>query len=707
MASAGLTASAGLVASVGVMAPPGVIVVDEAHAFINPASRRAQALGALAARAPVLLLSATPIGMSPEELCKLLRLFLPVGALAPVLGESLEEHLAPCGSSLPAGPAADLGALLRTVLIRHPRALIQRRWPEGVEVRGRGGERALLCFPERDLLRLGWSVEPPAALDALIEGMESLDEGALGLPGGLLRALLLARLESSPAALSASLARLEGFLTRSKEAILAGGSLDRAAWRRLFDGLAVEEDRQLVMPFMFEAISGGGGDSNLIDAQLWRVRRLRAQADALRAVDSKLLMLLDFVRSTVEGSRVLVFARFRDTARAVYEGLIGGLPRVGVGLVCGAGGWVGGQGRASGSGRRAVEGVLASFAAERGGVRVLVATDVLAEGHDMRGCGCVVSYDLAWNPRVLVQRHGRIDRLGPGRRRARVVVMAPEGALEERLRLVERLGQRAAVMEVSMGQVGVLARVGGDPGGGAAEVACGIEERAAVELDMRSDRLALEGLGAGRGSRGVVGGEVAPGWALWATPRHPPGCLFVMDLGVAGALLYWCFVPEGGEGGVEVDRGVLYDRLRRLMRSEARARVRAPSRALRCALASALGERARLRSASMRPWVHPPGSASALLMRRLCEEAPPGLGEVEALRRRGAAFEALRRPLPAHVGGWLAGALDAGEPLCDVIDGLLSRVVVEGVGGSEGCGEVRVVGFLVFEVRSPGGYGGG
>jgi hypothetical protein len=43
---------------------------------------------------------------------------------------------------------------------------------------------------------------------------------------------------------------------------------------------------------------------------------------------------------------------------------------------------------------------------------VLVTTDVLSEGMNLQQCRNVVNYDLPWNPMRLVQRHGRIDRIG-------------------------------------------------------------------------------------------------------------------------------------------------------------------------------------------------------------------------------------------------------------------------------------------------------
>ena len=45
-------------------------------------------------------------------------------------------------------------------------------------------------------------------------------------------------------------------------------------------------------------------------------------------------------------------------------------------------------------------------------IDVLVSTDGLSEGQNRQDCGCLINYDLHWNPTRLVQRAGCIDRLG-------------------------------------------------------------------------------------------------------------------------------------------------------------------------------------------------------------------------------------------------------------------------------------------------------
>ena len=47
-----------------------------------------------------------------------------------------------------------------------------------------------------------------------------------------------------------------------------------------------------------------------------------------------------------------------------------------------------------------------------GEVDILFATDCISEGQNLQDCDCLVNYDIHWNPVRIIQRFGRIDRLG-------------------------------------------------------------------------------------------------------------------------------------------------------------------------------------------------------------------------------------------------------------------------------------------------------
>lgn len=82
---------------------------------------------------------------------------------------------------------------------------------------------------------------------------------------------------------------------------------------------------------------------------------------------------------------------------------------------------------------------------------VLFATDVLSEGVNLQQAGQIVSVDLPWNPMRLVQRHGRIDRIGSHHRHVRIGCFFPAKHLEELLKIEEVLQRKIAYANAAIG----------------------------------------------------------------------------------------------------------------------------------------------------------------------------------------------------------------------------------------------------------------
>jgi hypothetical protein len=77
-------------------------------------------------------------------------------------------------------------------------------------------------------------------------------------------------------------------------------------------------------------------------------------------------------------------------------------------------------------------------------IDVLISTDVLSEGQNLQDCGYLVNYDLHWNPTRMVQRAGRIDRIGTDFDTLWIYNMFPDEGLERLLGLVESLSRKIA-----------------------------------------------------------------------------------------------------------------------------------------------------------------------------------------------------------------------------------------------------------------------
>lgn len=170
----------------------------------------------------------------------------------------------------------------------------------------------------------------------------------------------------------------------------------------------------------------------------WLKRKLKGfSVDELAQNDSKFATFLNELRRLLANdpaAKLIVFTTFRGTARYVADRLrqsgIDAAPLMG------------GQGIDKTS-------VVAGFRDDPNR-RVLVCTDVAAEGVDLQFCRLVVNYDLPWNPMRVEQRIGRIDRIGQQSRRILIWNFVHEDTIDARImvRLIERIG----VFESTLGE---------------------------------------------------------------------------------------------------------------------------------------------------------------------------------------------------------------------------------------------------------------
>jgi superfamily II DNA/RNA helicase len=85
-------------------------------------------------------------------------------------------------------------------------------------------------------------------------------------------------------------------------------------------------------------------------------------------------------------------------------------------------------------------------------IRILVSTDILSEGLNLQDAFIVINYDLHWNPVRLIQRIGRLDRIGALADVVYVHNFFPEKKLEKHLRLKERIQRRIDEIHRTIGE---------------------------------------------------------------------------------------------------------------------------------------------------------------------------------------------------------------------------------------------------------------
>ncbi len=186
------------------------------------------------------------------------------------------------------------------------------------------------------------------------------------------------------------------------------------------------------------------------------------QVDAAR--DAKLTALREVIEQKClnpinPGNRkVIVFTAFADTAHYLYEQLAPWAKTtlgIDTALVTGTG-----SNRTTLHGlRKDLSSILTAFSprskerpeefAYEGELNLLIATDCISEGQNLQDCDWLINYDIHWNPVRIIQRFGRIDRIGSPNERIQLVNFWPNMELEEYINLEQRVSGRMVLLDIS------------------------------------------------------------------------------------------------------------------------------------------------------------------------------------------------------------------------------------------------------------------
>lgn len=84
-------------------------------------------------------------------------------------------------------------------------------------------------------------------------------------------------------------------------------------------------------------------------------------------------------------------------------------------------------------------------------IDILIATDCVSEGQNLQDCDICINYDIHWNPVRIVQRFGRIDRIGSKNKEIQLVNFWPDISLDEYIKLNSKVETRMAIVDQSTG----------------------------------------------------------------------------------------------------------------------------------------------------------------------------------------------------------------------------------------------------------------
>lgn len=184
-------------------------------------------------------------------------------------------------------------------------------------------------------------------------------------------------------------------------------------------------------------------------------------ADITPEHDSKLQELLKLISDKIENpinpgnKKVLIFSAFSDTAEYLYEH-VGTYVKKKYGLNTAViTGSIDGKTTIRGF-KASLNNVLTCFSPISKGkdllmpesdadIDILIATDCISEGQNLQDCDYLVNYDIHWNPVRIIQRFGRIDRIGSKNQYIQLVNFWPDMDLDEYINLKSRVETRMKI----------------------------------------------------------------------------------------------------------------------------------------------------------------------------------------------------------------------------------------------------------------------
>ncbi|MCD9624216.1 SNF2-related protein [Rhabdothermincola salaria] len=488
-----------------------LVVVDEAHNLRNPAAQRSEALRRLLAGTPrkkIVLLTATPVNNSLMDVYHLLRFFvLDDAAFADRGITSMKARFDDAMAKDPEELSADdLFEILDYSVVRRTRSFVRKYHPNDRLIIN--GQWQTVNFPTPRPIQVDYDLEEayPGLLERFAKAIEAYTYGApcpdgvLAMArympslyrlenikfrkgeqfeiqlGGLLRSALLKRFESSALAFAKTARKMADSHDGMIELLLAGkvptgraltewmktDADDIEAFEELItdkDGFELEpaenydaealkrdleRDRDLLRSFAAEAEKVAAKDDPKLDAIVEELAIIAAQA-AKESVGE------DQER---DQRKVLIFSYFADTVKWVHDHLVIATqsdPR----LAAYKDRIVAVYGNDADS-SKAMFGFAPKTTDPPAGADndlfdIVIATDVLAEGVNLQQARHIINYDLPWNPMRLVQRHGRIDRLGSLHEEVFLRCVYPDKQLDKLLELEARLHRKLRQAMVTFG----------------------------------------------------------------------------------------------------------------------------------------------------------------------------------------------------------------------------------------------------------------
>lgn len=277
---------------------------------------------------------------------------------------------------------------------------------------------------------------------------------------GILRTVFLKRMESSVSALKTSLDTYAYKLDLFEKGISEGKIVSLKDLEALEASLG-DEDLEVDIESLQENTLDEVDDQNYeleaikSDLQLEKklVEIIREQLDILDQDDSKIKKfgaLLDELNEKYPEKKVLVFSYYADTVNYLESKIQDHSKSITPENT----GFVSSKNRSDAenlASRFSPQSKIYTLKDNESELKYLFSTDVLSEGQNLQDSGILVNYDLHWNPVRMIQRNGRVNRLGSIFDEVYIYNMRPEAKLDTYLKLIQRLQGKIDIIRNTIG----------------------------------------------------------------------------------------------------------------------------------------------------------------------------------------------------------------------------------------------------------------
>jgi superfamily II DNA/RNA helicase len=465
------------------------VFVDEAHRFRNEYTQGFELLHLICRNRKVVLVSATPLNNTLDDVFNLLKLFqtskqstIPgVVDLEVFFGNirkrlsSLEKGTPDYVKELQNCSKETRDKILRYVMVRRTRSEVARFYAEDIAKQGLAFP--VMASPDRIIYRqdnemvdafnetiiaikkfryaryIPLRYLKQSEADTIVDFNQKLQQQSN--VGGFMKMILVKRLESSIYAFRLSVSRF----IASYEKFIAMFERGKVLIGQKSDIYNLLEEDDETISLIVEAEGGEEYDSTKFIPNFYS--DLKSDLEILNMIkniwtgieqDPKLEALINALKTetNLSGQQLVIFTESKETGEYVQRTLEANFPKKSI-FFCASTSIMANQIINRQEARWFIQDNFDPKAVG-GDLLFLVTTDVLSEGVNLHKAGCIINYDLPWNPTRVLQRVGRVNRIGSAHESVRIYNFFPTDEQENELGLEKTIKMKLQAFHDALGE---------------------------------------------------------------------------------------------------------------------------------------------------------------------------------------------------------------------------------------------------------------